>query len=72
MTATPSLSKGAEQLRAYRRRLANAGRKQVVIDLSADTIAFIDKLRQLRGLPNRRLALLEVIEQGRQAAQKSI
>jgi hypothetical protein len=58
--------------RAYRRRLAVAGRKQVLIDLPAEIVTFIDDLKQRHGLPSRRLALLRLIEMGRHEAEQQI
>ncbi len=60
----------AEDMRAYRRRLAAQGQHQIVAALPRETIAFLDEFKQRLGLRNRSQALLQLIEQGRQIAQK--
>jgi len=59
----------AEDMRAYRRRLAAQGQHQIVAALPRETIAFLDEFKQRQGLRNRSQALLQLIEQGRQTDQ---
>ena len=56
--------------RAYRRRLAAEGRRQLIVALPKETVALIDELKERQGLRNRSQALLQLIEQGRAAAQQ--
>ena len=56
--------------RAYRRRLAAKGRRQLIVDLPKETVALIDELKQRRGLRSRSQVLLQLIEQGRASAQQ--
>jgi metal-responsive CopG/Arc/MetJ family transcriptional regulator len=56
--------------RAYRRRLAANGRHQLVVALPRETVAFLDDLKARQGLSNRSEVLLQLIEQGRGAAQQ--
>jgi hypothetical protein len=55
--------------RAYRRRLAAKGRRQLIVALPQETIALIDQLKQRQGLRSRSQVLLQLIEQGRATAQ---
>ncbi len=55
--------------RAYRRRLAEKGRRQLIVALPHETVALIDELKQRKGLRNRSQVLQQLIEQGRAAAQ---
>jgi hypothetical protein len=56
--------------RAYRRRLSAAGLHQLIVALPGEQIAFLDELKQRRGLRNRSQALIELIEQGREVTQQ--
>jgi hypothetical protein len=56
--------------RAYRRRLASKGHRQLVVDLPQEMIKTIDELKQRRGLRSRSQVLMELIERGRQPAQQ--
>jgi hypothetical protein len=58
--------------RAYRRRMAAEGRRQLVIALPQEMISAIDELKLRRGLKNRSQVLMELIEQGRQPAQQIV
>lgn len=60
----------AEEMRAYRRRLAAEGQQEIIAALPLEAIAFLDQLKQRQGLRNRSQALLQLIEQGRQTAQQ--
>lgn len=57
--------------RAYRHRLVAQGRHQLVVALPKETVAFLDELKERQGLRNRSQALLQLIEQGRKAAQQT-
>jgi hypothetical protein len=59
-----------DRFRAYRRRLAAKGNHQVVLALPRDVVALLDELKKRHGLPSRSQALLQLIEQGRGAAQQ--
>jgi hypothetical protein len=56
--------------RAYRRRLAAEGRRQLIVALPNETVALIDELKQRQGLRSRSQVLLQLIEQGRATAQQ--
>lgn len=60
----------AEEMRAYRRRLAAEGQHQFIAALPRETVAFIDAFKQRRGLRSRSEALLHLIEQRRDAVQQ--
>jgi hypothetical protein len=60
----------SEKDRAYRRRLAENGHHQLVIALPREIVALLDELQQRQGLRNRSQAVLQLIEQGRAAAQQ--
>jgi hypothetical protein len=60
----------AEDMRAYRRRLAAQGQHQFVAALPRETVAFIDEFKQRQGLRSRSQALLQLIEQGKEAARQ--
>ncbi|MBS3025409.1 hypothetical protein ICJ77_16785 [Acidiphilium multivorum] len=64
-------SKIAEHVRAYRQRQEAAGYREIMLNLPVDTIAFLDEVKERRGLRNRSQAFVQLIEQGRQAAQKT-
>ena len=70
MSRSPPLS-SAEKTRVYRERLRAAGGEEVLFKLPRETIADLDEFKQRRGLRNRSQALLQLIEQGRLAAQKT-
>jgi len=67
---TSSTNTLSEKDRAYRRRIAAAGRHQLLVALPTELIVLIDTLKRQRGLRNRSQALQQLIEQGRQAAQQ--
>ena len=54
----------------YRQRLRAAGNCEVLFQLPGETLAFIDDLKKRQGLPSRSLALLQLIERGREATQQ--
>jgi hypothetical protein len=60
----------AFEQRAYRRRIAAAGEKEVLFRLSNETIALIDEIKERQGLRNRGQVLEQLIEKGRAAAQQ--
>lgn len=72
MTMDQTASTVSDKDRAYRRRLAAEGRHQLVVALPREMVEFIDDLRRQQGLRNRSQALLQLIEQGRQATQESV
>ena len=55
----------------YRSRLRAAGNEEVLFQLPRTTLAMLDELKQRYGLRSRSQALLQLIEQGRQATQQS-
>jgi hypothetical protein len=61
----------AAHIRAYRRRLAAAGRREVLVELPRETIALLDELKVRQGLRSRSQALEQLIEQGRMLRQAS-
>jgi metal-responsive CopG/Arc/MetJ family transcriptional regulator len=61
---------GNDKDRAYRRRLAAKGRRQLIVALPKETVAMIDELKQRQGLRSRSQVLQQLIEQGRAAAQQ--
>ncbi len=60
----------AEEMRAYRRRLAEEGQHQFIAALPRETVVFLDEFKQRQGLRSRSQALLQLIEQGRQTARQ--
>jgi len=54
----------------YRARLRAAGNEEVLFQLPRTTLAMLDELKQRYGLRSRSQVLLQLIEQGRQAAQQ--
>jgi diphthamide synthase subunit DPH2 len=63
--ATPSDDRNAR----YRQRLREAGAREVLFQLPDETLALIDDIKKRQRLQSRSLALLQLIEQGIQAAQ---
>lgn len=61
----------AERARLYRQRLRAAGGEEVLFKLPRETIAFLDEIKERHGLRNRSQALLRVIENGRDIAEKT-
>ena len=57
-------------MRAYRQRLRAAGGEEVLFQLPRETVAMLDELKERQGLRSRSQALLQLIEQGRAAAQQ--
>ncbi len=53
----------------YRERLRASGGEEVLFQLPRETIALLDELKERHGLRNRSLALLQLIERGREATQ---
>jgi diphthamide synthase subunit DPH2 len=56
----------AEKNVRYRQRLRKAGAQEVLFQLPDETIALIDEIKKRQGLRSRSLALLQLIEQGKQ------
>jgi hypothetical protein len=53
----------------YRQRLRKAGEREVLFQLPDKTLAIIDEIKRRQRLRSRSLALLQLIEQGMEAAQ---
>jgi hypothetical protein len=66
----PSTDDPDDKDRAYRRRLAAQGRRQVILDLPVELIAAADELKQRQGLRSRSQVLVQLIERGRKATQQ--
>ena len=66
----PNANPLSERYRAYRRRLVAKGRRQLIIDLPRETVAFIDELKERHGLRNRSQVLMQLIEKGRAVTQQ--
>jgi hypothetical protein len=59
----------AEKARIYRERLRASGGEEVLFKLPQQTVAMLDGVKERYGLRNRSQALLQLIEQGREATQ---
>jgi hypothetical protein len=59
-----------DRFRAYRQRLVANGMQQFIAALPCETVAMLDELKERQGLRSRSQALLQLIEQGRHAAQQ--
>lgn len=57
----------AEKARIYRERLRAAGGEEVLFKLPRQTVAMLDDVKERYGLRNRSQALMQLIEQGREA-----
>jgi len=66
----PAPSRSTEHTRAYRERLRAAGGEEVLLQLPRATVALLDAIKERQGLRNRSQALIQLIEQGRAAAQQ--
>lgn len=55
----------------WRRRLREHGAREVIFQLPEETVALIDEVKTRHGLRSRSLALLQLIERGRQATQQT-
>ena len=60
----------AKDVRAYRRRIAAAGEKEVMFKVSNETAALIDELKQRLGLRDRGQVLEQHFRNRREAAQQ--
>ena len=60
----------SDKYRAYRRRKLANGRLQFIADLPREDLAFLDELKQRRGLRNRGQVLEQLIEVGRTVTQQ--
>ena len=65
----PTPANTGDKDRAYRRRLAARGRRQLIVDLPEELIAAIDELKQRQSLRSRSQVLVKLIERGREAIQ---
>ena len=61
----------SDKHRAYRRRIVAKGRLQFLADLRREDLAFIDELKERRGLRNRGQVLEHLIELRRTLAQEA-
>jgi hypothetical protein len=68
MEASPNSA--IDKHRAYRRRLVANGNHQLVVALPREMVALLDEIKERQGLRNRSQAVLQLIEQGREAAQQ--
>jgi hypothetical protein len=69
MTKTDRPS-SALKSRTYRKRIRDAGEKEVLFKLPEVWIELIDEIQESQGLRNRSQALLQLIERGREATQQ--
>ena len=53
----------------HRRRVREAGEREVLFQIPVKTLAAIDELKKRQRLRSRSLALLQLIERGMQAAE---
>jgi hypothetical protein len=67
----PKTIRSIENNRAYRERLRAAGSEEVLLQLPRATVAMLDDLKRRQGLRSRSQALLQLIEEGRAAAQQT-
>ena len=58
-----------DRVARYRERIRAAGADQVLFELPRETIAFLDELKERQGLRSRSLALMQLIERGKQVTQ---
>ncbi len=63
------VSAAALHLKNYRERRRAAGLVAALFELPQETIDLIDDLKKRQDLPNRNLALLQLIERGKAATQ---
>jgi hypothetical protein len=66
----PKSVRAANNNRAYRQRLRTAGSEGVLLHLPRALVAMLDAIKERQGLRSRSQALLQLIEQGRAAAQQ--
>ena len=67
----PTENAVCDKHRAYRRRIVAKGRLQFIADLRREDLAFIDELKESRGLRNRGQVLEHLIELRRILAQEA-
>ena len=67
--STTANAVGAKQ-RAYRRRIVERGRLQFIADLPREDVAFLDDLKERRGLRNRGQVLEQLIAIGRTVTEQ--
>jgi len=53
----------------YRQRLREAGEREVLFQLPDELVALIDDVKERQGLRSRSLALMQLIERGREVTQ---
>jgi urease accessory protein UreE len=60
----------ADRNKRHRQRIRAAGGEEVLVQLPRETVVMLDELKRRRGLRSRSQVLLQLIEQGRAAAQQ--
>ena len=60
----------ADRNKVYRQRIRDAGGEEVLVQLPRETVAMLDEIKRRQGLRSRSQVLLQLIEQGRAAAQQ--
>ena len=55
----------------HRQRIRASGAREVLFQLPEETLALIDDIKKRQRLPSRSQALLQLIERGKEAIQKS-
>jgi hypothetical protein len=65
--ATPLEDRNAR----HRQRVRAAGGREVLFQLPDETVALIDSIKERQGLRSRSQALLQLIERGKEAIQKT-
>ena len=60
----------ADRVRAYRRRQAEAGNKELTLHLPSEAVNYLDDLKERHGLQSRSQALLQLIQRGREVTQQ--
>jgi len=66
------MTSNAAKQRAYRQRVAQRGMVQIQAELPGETVEFIKELQKRQRLPNRSLALLDLVEKGRKVAEQKM
>jgi hypothetical protein len=64
------MTSNAAKQRAYRQRIAQRGMVQIQAELPGETVAFIEELQKRQRLPNRSLALQDLVEKGRKLTEQ--
>jgi hypothetical protein len=67
----PKAESAENRNKLHRERIRAGGEAEVLLQLPRATVAFLDELKERQGLRSRSQALLQLIEQGRKAAQQT-